>query len=187
LSRLSPKNWIRVIAILIVAVVLVSLAAWTWASPETLSLQPQTSISSSLFQFAKATREFNVTDGEGAYSFLFGIDYNDSTAPGIPTIVDTFVSLVSEQSTSGFLRGVSLNIASASILINGTSATGVKSMLTRNSEIISDRLTGVPIDNSSGRVTISARLIVSVVDVNYIGYFAGNDQIVILNGSISID
>lgn len=171
---------------MVILVVILSLAAWTAESPAALSPQSQASVSDSLFHFAKTTELVNVTDGEGSYSFLFGMDYNTTVTPGVPTLIEVFASLVSEQKTSAFLKGVTLDIASSDVLLNGSGDSQVTPMILKSSGIIVDRLTELAINETSGVLDLSARLIITVVDVNYIGSFSGNQQVVSLNGTISI-
>jgi hypothetical protein len=182
----SRKNLKKLVVAGLIAIILVSLLLWTVLAPPILLPQSQSSLSNSLFQFAKATKLLNVSDGAGSYSFLMGMDYNETVSPGSPTIVVVFISLVSEQKSSSFLRGVSLAIDNSAVLIDGRDDSGLKSMITRNEGIMTDRLSGLDINQTSGTHSLVTRLIVSTVDVNYIGYVSGNEQVVLLNGTISI-
>ncbi len=185
-SVISAKNLKKVAGLGILILLVAVLLSWTVLSPKTLLPQTESQISESLFQVAKTTRLFNISDGEGSYSFLFGLDFNESVSPRTPTIVESFFSLVAEQKSSAFLRGVALEIVSSSVLINGIRDSGISSMVTSNGAIVIDRLSGVDINETGGDQQLSARLIVSTVDVNYIGYFGGSEQAVTLNGTISI-
>lgn len=167
-------------------VTVISLAGWTLFSPTVLVPQSQESLSGSLFQFAKTTSQVNITDGEGSYTFLFGVDYNETVSAGIPSIVEAFVSLQYEVKTSDFLRGASLEIDSSSVLIDGHEDGGVNSMVSASGGLITDRLSNVFINETSGNHTLTVRLLVSNVDVNYIGYFPGDEELVVLNGTVSI-
>ena len=151
-----------------------------------LMAQSKTSLSGSLFQFATTTKQANFTDSEGSYEFLFGLDYNTTMTPGVPAIVDVLISLQSEAKSSSFLRGVSVQIVSSGVLIDGMEETGTRSMTTANSDLMTDRISNVYINDTSGEHSMSVRLIISIVHVNYIGYFSGNDQLVVVNGTISI-
>jgi hypothetical protein len=186
ISVLNYKDIKKIGSIVVAVLVIVSLVAWTLLAPGTLSTQTSGQISRSLFQVAKTERILNITDGEGSYSFLFGLDYNESASPGVPTIIEAFASLVGEQKTSGFLKGVALQIDSSSVLIDGIQDSGVSSMISSNGDIIIDRLSGIDINETAGVHQISARLIVSTLDVNYIGYFGGSEQVLSLNGSTSV-
>lgn len=180
------RSWRISIALGVAVLVVLALVAWTVYSPVTLSPQSESQLSSSLFQYAKTTKLLNISDGEGSYSFLFGLDYNESARSGVPTIVEVFASLVGEDKGTSFLTGVALQIVSSNILIDGSEEFGVVSMVTRSSGILIDRLSNVEINETGGTHLLSARLIVSTVDVNYIGYFTGTDEVVSLNGTISV-
>jgi hypothetical protein len=180
------KNWKRVATLSLVIIIFLALVAWTAISPTILVPQSTTSLSESLFQYAKDKSTLNITDGEGTYSFLFGIDYNESLNPGVPTIVEVYISMQSEQKSSGFLKGVGLQILSSRVLVDGIEDSGVTSMITTSSGIITDRLSNVDINDTSGIHELSTRLIVSTEDVNYIGYFGGSEQVISLNGTIAI-
>jgi len=176
----------KLVAVTVVSVLLLSLLIWTLLAPPILSPQSPSGVSNSLFQFSKTTKELNVTDGEGSYSFLVGMEYNETVSPGSPTIVEVFVSLVHEAKSSSFLRGVYLKIDSAGVLIDGKGESGSKQMITSNDGLITDRISGIDINQTSGEHSLVARLIFSTVDVNYIGYASGNQQVLQLNGTISI-
>lgn len=180
------RHWKISISLALVVIVLLSLVAWTAYSPITLSLQSESQLSGSLFQYAKTTKLLNVTDGEGSYSFLFGIDYNESVRSGVPTVVEVFASLVTENRASSFLKGVALEIDSSTVLIDGSEESGVTSMITKSSGILIVRLSDVDINETGGIHQLSARLIVSTTDVNYIGYLGGTELVVSLNGTISV-
>lgn len=186
LPPIVAKNWKKLACLLIAVIVIVSLGTWTALSPSVLSPQSETELSGSLFRYAKSTSTLNITDGEGSYSFIFGVDYNETVTPGVPSIILVFASLLNEEKSSGLLKGVALQINNAAVLIDGVEDTGVKSMVVSNGGILSDRLSGIDINDSSGVHQISARLIVSTVDVNYIGYFSGNEEVLSLNGTITI-
>jgi len=96
------------------------------------------------------------------------------------------ISLTSEAKDSGFERGVSMQIISSGVLIDGVEGSGTKTMITASMNLMTDRISNVYINDTSGIHSLSVRLIISVVDVNYIGYLSGNDQLVVLNGTISI-
>ncbi len=78
------------------------------------------------------------------------MDYNGTLTPGIPAIVEVFVSLLSENKSSGFLKGVSLDFVGSGVLVDGSEDTGVKSMVTNSGGIITDRLSGVDINDTGG-------------------------------------
>jgi hypothetical protein len=186
-SPFLRKDTRKILSVAVLLVILGSVLAWTVLSPLPLSPQSQGQLSSSLFSFAKTASILNISDGEGSYSFLFGMDYNGTLTPGIPAIVEVFVSLLSENKSSGFLKGVSLDFVSSGVLVDGSEDTGVKSMVTNSGGIITDRLSGVDINDTGGTHELTARLIISTVDVNYIGFLSGTEQVTSLNGTITIN
>ncbi len=183
---LIANNRKKFAALVVAAIILFSLVAWTAFSPAILSPQSEAALSNSLFRYTKSESIVNITDGEGSYSFIFGLDYNETVSPGSPTIVVVFASLLSEQKSGGFLKGVALQVVSSSVLIDGQDETGVRSMVTTSGGIMTDRLSGVDINDTGGSNVIAARLIISTVDVNYIGYLQGSEQAVTLNGTLTI-
>ena len=182
----AQRNLKKFLILGVILILLISLPAWTALSPQVLSVQSDSQIASSLFQFAKAKQLVNFTDGEGSYTFLFGMDYNDTAAPGVPTIVEVFASLVGQTMSSGFLRGVGLEVTHSAILIDGVQDSGISSRTTTSGEILIERLSQVEINQTGGIHVISAHLIVSTVDVNYLGYLSGTEELVSLNGTIAI-
>jgi hypothetical protein len=183
---LSRSQWKRFVSLVVIVVVIVSLADWTVFSPVTLTSSTSQELHESVFQFVKATSILNITDGEGAYSFLLGLDYNDTVSTGLPSIVVVYISLLNEQKNNGFLRGVSLQVVSSRVLVDGVEYPGVKSEVSFNSAILTDRLSGVEINDTAGSHRITARLILSTVDVNYIGYLGGSEKAINLNGTITV-
>ena len=180
------RNLKKFIFVGVILILLISIASWTAFSPQILSVQDSSQISSSLFQFGKVKQLVNFTDGEGSYTFLFGMDYNDSASPGVPTIVQVFASLVNQGTSSGFLRGVGLQVSQYTVLIDGVEDEGISSRSTNNGAILESRLSQIEINQTGGTHVLSVRMIVSTVDVNYIGYLPGVEELVSLNGTISI-
>ncbi|HXQ92451.1 MAG TPA: hypothetical protein VN739_05545 [Nitrososphaerales archaeon] len=182
----APRKLKKLVILAVILIFLISISAWTALSPQVLSVQNDSQIAGSLFQFAKAEQLVNFTDGEGSYTFLFGADYNDSAAPGVPTIVEVFASLVKESIGSGFLRGIGLQMVHSTVLIDGVGESGFVSRTTTSDSILVERLSQLEINQTSGTHMISIHMIVSTVDVNYIGYLSGTEQVVNLNGTFSI-
>ena len=183
---ISREHWKALVSLTIIAILLASLLVWTASAPAILSPQTESDLSSTLFQYTKIRNVLNVTDGEGTYSFLFGLDYNGTVSPGIPSIVEVYISLLSEQKSSGFLKGVSLEIMSSRVLIDSQEDSGAKSVVSNSGDIFTDRLSGVDINETGGTHQLSIRLIVSTVDVNYIGYLGGSEEAITLNGTLTI-
>src|SRR5580704_17747523 len=93
---LIANNRKKFAALVFVAIILFSLVAWIAFSPAILSPQSEATLSNSLFRYTKSESIINITDGEGSYSFIFGLDYNETVSPGSSTIVVVFASLLSE-------------------------------------------------------------------------------------------
>jgi hypothetical protein len=183
LRGVFSRHWKIIALVVFVEAVLISLALWTAYSPSTLSVQNPSELSNSLFQFAKTTRAGNATDASGSYSFLFGADYNTTFSAGVPTIVEVYATVTSEQITSSFTKGVALQIDEAQVLIDGAQDSGVKERITESNQMLIDYLSYVQSNGALGTHTLSVRLIVSIIDVNYIGYAQGTQFLVSLNGT----
>jgi hypothetical protein len=179
------KHWKKLTVVVVVDLLLISLALWTAYSPAILSTRTPSEISTSLFQFAKTTEVVNTSDSAGAYSFLFGEDYNSTLTSGVPTILQVYASLTAAQISSGFTKGVGLQFDETRILIDGSQVAGANERITPGTNSTIDFLSFVPPNIVPGTHTLSVRLIVSSVDVNYIGYFSGNQFLVTLNGTFS--
>ena len=184
--QLSARHWKILIALIVIAIVLVSLEAWTASAPQIMTPQSEASLTNSLFQYTQTKNVWNVSDGEGSYSFLLGMDYNQTMSPGVPSIVLIYISILTEQKSSGFLKGTGLAVENAKILIDGVEDAGVQSRVSSNGVVLTDRLSDVDINETGGMHQLSARLIVSTVDVNYIGYLGGSEEPISLNGTITI-
>ncbi len=182
----APRNLKKFLFLGVILILFISIGSWTALSPQVLSVQSNSQIANSLFQFAKVKQLVNFTDGEGSYAFLFGMDYNDSASQGVPTIVQVFASLLSQRITSGFQRGIGLQVTRSTVLIDGIEDSGISSRTTTSGEIVISRLSQVELNRTGGTHMLSVRMIVSTVDVNYIGYLPGTEQVVSLNGTISI-
>jgi hypothetical protein len=180
------KSWKKILSILIVVLLAASLASWTLLSPKYMTVQSGVEDSNSLFQYASSRQVVNFSDAGGSYGFLFGLDYNRNVSAGVPTIVEVYASLISQQKSSGFMRGVALQVTAATVLIDGVEDEGVKIRFTSNSAILIYYLTGVQVNETEGLYSLSVRLVVSTVDVDYVGYFSGNEEVVSLNGTLSV-
>jgi len=179
------KNWKSIVIVFTFEGILVSLALWTAFSPTYFSAQTKSEIAD-LFQFAKTTEIVNITDDSGVYSFEFGLDYNSTLSPGIPTIVDAYISLLGAAFHSPLTKGVALQIDDASILFDGIRESAVKQRVNAGQNILFVYLSNVEVNDSSGLHNLSVRLLLSTVYVNYIGYFSGNEFSVTLNGTVKV-
>ncbi|MFI5422153.1 MAG: hypothetical protein ACHQ1H_14410, partial [Nitrososphaerales archaeon] len=176
------KHWRKHAVITFVEIILISLILWTAYSPTPLAVQNNADLSNSLFQFAKTTEIVNSSDGSGIYSFLFGMDHNSSYNPGSHTIIEVYASLVAGEIHSGFTKGIALQFDEVQVLIDGTQDTGVKDRVSNQQNIVINYLSPVQFSQPPGMHNLTVRLIVSIVDVNYIGYASGNQFLVTLNG-----
>lgn len=184
LSRLTVRKLLAVIAIVAVAG---SLAVWTVTSPVVMQQQSEEMLSTSIFQYARETRNFTFVDGSGAFLFHFGLAYNANVIPGQPMIVVVYASLVGQNITSAFTRGVSIQLQHATLLVDGTTDSGVKVRSTYTPQVASFYLSYISINASAGVHLITIRLILNSVDVNYIGYLTGSTQLVELNATVALE
>ena len=178
---------IRVAELSVVTLLLVGVAAWTAASPPILGVQSRAQLDSSLFSYAKSFATQNFTDGSGAYTFRFGFDYSANISQGEKVQLAIYCALTYEHISSPFTRGVALSLQSSSLSIDGRQDAGINTG-SRNEPglqiyYIQNLNTNIP----AGLHNMSARLIVSTVDVNYIGNFQGSTQVVTLNGFLNIN
>ncbi|MDA4130086.1 MAG: hypothetical protein OK457_04905 [Thaumarchaeota archaeon] len=180
-----PRNWKIIAFVFLVEVVLLSLALWTAFSPAYFSVQSKSEIAN-LFQFAKTTENVSITDSTGDYNFVFGMDYNSTQNPSIPTITEVYASLSSATFLSALAKGVALHVDDASIFFDGVQVSGVMQRVNTAQNIIFVYLSYVLVKSTSGVHHLSVRLLLSTVDVNYIGYFSGNQFLAILNGTVEI-
>ncbi len=180
-----PRNWKIIALVFLAEVVLLSLALWTVFSPMYFSVQDKSDIAN-LFRFAKATENVSTTDGAGDYNFVFGMDYNSTLNPSIPTITEVYASLSSATFHSALAKGVALHVDDASVSFDGVQVSGVKQRVNAAQNILFVYLSCVLVRSTSGVHHLSVRLLLSTVDVNYIGYFSGNQFLVTLNGTVQI-
>ncbi len=181
--KLTKKS----VSILIFLIVLVGgLSAWTIESPAVMSIQTQNQLNSSLFSYSNTFSEINISDSSGNYGFRFGLAYPPEIQAGVTTRFDVYAALVAEQLTSSFTRGVSLQVQSASLTIDGKPDTGIKIDSKTQPDLQIFYLEFINTTLPDGKHNLSARLIVSTIDINYIGYVSGASQVVVLNGSFNV-
>lgn len=176
----------KLAVIVFVEIILISLAVWTAYSPAPLSVQSSSDLANSLFQFAKTTQTVNTSDGSGTYGFLFGMDHNASYKAGSQTIIEVYASLVDEHILSHFTRGIALQFDEVKVFIDNTQDAGVKDRVTSQQNIDINYLSPVQFSQPPGLHNLTVRLIVSIVDVNYIGYAPNNQFLVTLKGNFSV-
>lgn len=175
---------IRVAAVILLVV---GLAAWTAASPPILGVQSEARLNSSLFSFAKSFATQNFTDGSGAYTFRFGFDYSANISQGEKVQLAIYCALTYQDISSPFTRGVALSLQSFSLSIDGRQNAGINTASRTQPGLqiyyIQNLNTNIP----AGLHNMSARMIVSTVDVNYIGNLQGSTQVVTLKGFLNIN
>ncbi|MDH2900147.1 MAG: hypothetical protein PXY39_04175 [archaeon] len=180
------RKAIKIAILVIVSLIVIGLVIWTVTSPSPLPVQSKGQLQSGLFGFSKDVASYNISDGSGSYSFEFGLDYSQNLTSGSPTRIEVYCALVNQQVTSIFTRGVALALQSSSLFIDGT----VDNSIDVSSKLISNLQTySFVIPNLSsplGNHTIQIRILVSTIDVNYIGSSTGTYQPVLLNGTFTL-
>lgn len=177
-------KWILVVAI--IALIASSLSAWTLVSPSVMQVQSQSDFSTSIFQYVSFSQNITFKDNGGTYVFKFGVDYNKNISQGQPTILDVYAALVSEHLSSAFTHGVDLQLHSANALVDGSEISGIKIRSTYNTNIASFYLTYIRVNSTLGRHTLTARLILNILDINFIGFSVGTTQLVNLNETVLV-
>jgi hypothetical protein len=179
-----PKT-IKIASFVIVGLILIGLVIWTVTSPTSLKMQSKSQLQEGLFGFSKDVVGYNISDGSGTYEFEFGLDYSQNLTSGSATKVAVYCALVNEEITSFFTKGVALSLQSSSLSIDGKFDNTVES-----SKIISNLQTyyiEIPaVSASLGNHTLQVSLLVSTIDINYIGNSAGNFHPVLLNGTFTL-
>ena len=180
------RKTIKIAVLAIVSLIVIGIVIWTVTSPSPLPVQSKGQLQGTLFGFSKDVASYNISDGSGAYYFEFGLDYSQNLTSGSPTRVEVYCALVNQQVTSLFTKGVALILQSSSLFIDGS----VDNSIDVSSKVISNlqTYTFVIPDLSSplGNHDIQIRILVSTLDVNYIGSSAGTYQPVLLNGTFTV-
>jgi hypothetical protein len=166
--------------------IIAGLAAWTISSPKPMSLQSPGQLQTGIFSFSKSQIALNTSDGSGSYSFRFGLDYDSNVSAGTQTVFKVYVVLVGEKITSFFTRAVSMDVTSALVLIDGTDDAGVKTSSAINGGILTESLENPNTSLAAGSHNLTVRLIVSTIDLNYVGYSTGPSQVAELSGLFNI-
>ncbi len=169
-----------------VFLVVFGVAVWTVTSPPILGVQSEAQLGSSLFSFAKSSTVQNFTDGSGGYNFKFGLDYSANVIQGEQVQLAVYCALTAEQISSSFTRGVALSLQSASLSLDGRQDSGVKTASKFQPGLQIFYIQNIDTNIAMGLHNVTARLILSTVDVNYIGNFQGSTQVVMLNVVLNI-
>ena len=183
MSRL--KSW-KLVVVILVIILAGSIGAWTVTSPTVMQVQSAAMLSNSIFNYVKQVQRFNFTDGGGFYTFQFGLAYNENSTPGQPIIVDVYSSLVGITIHSGFQKGVALRLQHASVLVDNRADNGIKVRTTYSPQVASFYLSFIDMNSSSAQHTITIRLILNLVDVNYVGYLTGSTELIVLNATVTL-
>jgi hypothetical protein len=183
---LKISRIIKIALIIIVALILIGLVIWTVISPSPLPVVSQSQLQNGLFGYSKNVASYNISDGSGTYNFKFGLDYSQNLTGGSSTKVAVYCALADKEISSFFTKGVALTLLSSSLSIDGT----VDNNLIESSKVQSNLQTyyfGIPaVSTSLGNHNLQVRILVSTIDVNYIGNSAGSYQSVILNGTFTV-
>ncbi|MHB8567901.1 MAG: hypothetical protein ACYC7D_14015 [Nitrososphaerales archaeon] len=179
----------RVLALAVILAIVLGLAVeyTLLKAPTILEVQSSGALQNSIISVSKSYASANMTDGSGSYGFRFGFDYPDTPIQaGSATVFKVYAALTSEKISSFFTRGVSLQVQSGSLLVDGRYDSGVKVVTSTQHSLETILFEFVNANLPAGSHNASARLVVSSVDVDYLGYFDGSTQVVLLNGTFSI-
>ena len=156
-------------------------------APPIMQVQSPSDQKNSIISVAHTYQNASFRDGSGSYTFRFGFDYPNTSIPsGGATVFKVYGVLTSEQITSFFTRGVSLNLESGSLIVDGHYDNNAKVDVSTQPSIEVIEFELLNANFTQGWHTVSARLVLSTIDIDYIGYFTGQTQIVELNGTFSV-
>jgi hypothetical protein len=175
-----------VAASVVIAVIVGSLAAWTLLSPAALSPQNNGELYSGIFSASKSVSSLNLSDGAGSYSFLFGLDYVSNISQGSAVEFKVYGALVDQKIDSGFTRAISLQVDSASMFVNSSEDTSSRTSESIRAGIMTESFQNPNTNIPLGVYNLTIRLLVSTVDLNYVGYSVGTMGVVTMAGNFSI-
>ncbi len=177
----------KIVLIVVVMLIVISLVVWTVTSPPPLPVESQSELQSGLFGVSKSVTGFNISDGSGTYYFKFGLDFTQNLTSGGATKIAIYCALADQEITSFFTKGVALSLQSSTLLIDGI----VDSSVTVSSKVQANLQTyylEIPtVSFSLGNHSLQVRLLVSTIDVNYIGNSVGSYQLILLNGNFTVN
>ena len=177
---------LRVVAIAIIVLLVLGLAIWTATSPQTLEVQSPSQLQTSLLSYSKSFQELNFSDGSGSYSFRLGFDYSSNISIGSKTQLAVYCALVNETISSPLTKGIALGLQSSSLLVDGSRDAGV-SLVSRLQAGLETFYFQNPNTNIAlGMHNFTARLIISMIDVNFIGNFETGTELVSVSGIINM-
>ncbi len=177
---------IKIITVVLIAIVIAGLVAWTLTSPAPLQVQSQNELKTGIFSVSKTTLAYNITDGSNAYQFEFGFDYDSNITQSSSIEYAVYGALVAEQISSPFARGVALSLQSASLLIDSHVDGSVKTSFQVKSGLATVYFQNPNTDLALGPHNMTVRLVVSPVDIGYIGNVDSSPIIVILQGAMNV-
>jgi hypothetical protein len=177
---------IRISLFLVIVLIVIGLVVWTVTSPSTLAVQTKNQLENGLFSYSQDTVNYNMTDGSGTYAFKFGLDYSKNLTNDSPVKLTVYCALVNQEISSPFTRGVALALQSSSVSIDQRFDNSIEV----TAKIISGLQTYsfvIPnLSTTSGNHSLQVNILVSTVDVNYIGNAGGTYQSVLLNGTFDV-
>jgi hypothetical protein len=182
LKRTVSGKWVVIASVTLLVVIL--LLVWTLQAP--LVLNRVSDLSNTVFSSANVVSNSTVTDTSGSYQFAFGFDYNSNVTAGSSAEVVVYAALVSEGTKSPFFRGAALQVQSSSLLIDGVVDTGARFVERSNSQIDSFYFQFINTNLGLGEHNMTARLLLTTIDVGYIGYYQGTSFLVTIPGSFNI-
>ncbi len=169
-----------------VLLVVIGIVFWTFSAPQALKVQSQSDLRSGIFSISTSQNWLNATDGAGSYSFKFGLDYNTNVTQGSAVEIKVYGALVSEKITSSFTRAISLTVNSASLLIDNSDDTLVQAATSLRGGIFTESFQNLDSSLPVGSHNLTIALLVSVVDLNYIGYSVGAPMAESLSGLFNV-
>jgi len=185
--RKSTRRTLAIAIIVLILLLGIGAEYTVLRAPPILNAQSSAEIKGSILSVARSFENASFTDGSGSYTFRFGFDYPDTPIPaGSATVFKVYAALTSQQITSFFTRGVSLALQSGSLLVDGRFDSGVKIDPTIQANVSTIEFEFVNTSLPQGTHNVTARLILSTVDVDYIGFYTGATQVVQLNGTFLI-
>jgi hypothetical protein len=180
------RYYLALLAIAVLALVFAGLFLWTASAPGALVLQSHEALSEGIFSFSKSEISINATDSAGSYSFKFGLDYVENASLGSSIEAKVYGALVTEEISSSFTRAISLSVRSASLLEDGVVDVQVETETTLRGGILTESFQNPSTELSLGQHNLTVRLLVSCVDLNYIGYNVDPPQVVTLQGLFNV-
>ena len=151
-----------------------------------MTAQNDAQLAGTLFNSAINVITVNVSDSSGTFSFKFGLDVANPIQKGSASRLSIYAALTSQQITSSFSKGISLSLETASLTLDNSLDGSIKIVTATQGNLLAYYLENINTNLPDGSHTISARLIVTTIDVNYIGFTQGSIAAVTLEGTVNI-